>query len=753
MGPPGFWAELRRRGAGIQLCGKAVEELVEGRKVAIDGSIWLYQAQRQKALVRAFGSHRAALKVFFERCSCWIRKGVLPVVVLEGCGGGRATRFGPRATGGCLSNALADPGEDVRRLLAAIGVPSIDAEGEAEATCAALTKCGACDFVATSDSDALLFGATAVLRSLDLRCNGALSNCELWELRKVEEVCGVNRESLTAAASLIGCDYAKGVGGVGARGAVTAAHALQSMNPSADGSALRALVDHLHHKPTLPRAPSSRAVGCCGCHRCGHGNIRKRQHGPRGCAACGTAQGCLPRLATSGEACECRGCKCAAAAGGRASVAQARLSRRVLSRAESDPMSRRSLHGAQRQYSRMRDPVVGRIIEEEPLAWKGLNESDALEALACVFNTKTKLEDRVIRKLLPLQFEWALRSLAASTPKGTSPDSLRTWAVAQGFKWAPISARRLKQKFRHQGTQAARNAVVYWEPVEIADPSSCTSSGSSVHSIHLSGSTKTAIPHCMRLKLVLSCGLLTEEDRRPSSLMAVFRQLLKECHIKVRSEPAALRSWARHNDIPYVPCAAKLPRGCSVAARAQKQVSVRWAEAAEPGQVCNDLLLELPVKLVHRFGGSLAMAVSSRISHGQKLGKSCGAVALSSGQRSLLDFIRRSTSAEGTNASQGGGSGATAPGTPPLALRHKDQCSKTPAKEKQCHTNMGVCSAKRRSVSSKAVSAKLRVVRHRWARRVFDPLPPDERDALEDAWLQRDVLEDAGRANPDLSRT
>ena len=51
-----------------------------------------YEAQLQEDVVRAFGPLAAVIKVTFERCVRWLRKGVLPVVVLEGSGGGRACR-------------------------------------------------------------------------------------------------------------------------------------------------------------------------------------------------------------------------------------------------------------------------------------------------------------------------------------------------------------------------------------------------------------------------------------------------------------------------------------------------------------------------------------------------------------------------------------------------------------------------------------------------------------------------------------
>jgi len=73
------------------------------------------------------------LKVMFERCVRWLRKGVLPVIVLEGEHGGRTARVSSGGRG-CLGPAFAAHGR-IRILLAALGVPYVDAEGEAEATC------------------------------------------------------------------------------------------------------------------------------------------------------------------------------------------------------------------------------------------------------------------------------------------------------------------------------------------------------------------------------------------------------------------------------------------------------------------------------------------------------------------------------------------------------------------------------------------------------------------------------------------
>jgi 5'-3' exonuclease len=49
------------------------------------------------------------------------------------------------------------------------GLPVVVAPGEAEAMCAALNRRGHVDGVATSDVDALLFGAEVVYRTLKLQ--------------------------------------------------------------------------------------------------------------------------------------------------------------------------------------------------------------------------------------------------------------------------------------------------------------------------------------------------------------------------------------------------------------------------------------------------------------------------------------------------------------------------------------------------------------------------------------------------------
>ena len=66
MGPRGLSIELRRLNAFKALRGPSVEQLLEGKTVAVDAAIWLYEAQMQQNLLKHFGPIGAAVKVMFD---------------------------------------------------------------------------------------------------------------------------------------------------------------------------------------------------------------------------------------------------------------------------------------------------------------------------------------------------------------------------------------------------------------------------------------------------------------------------------------------------------------------------------------------------------------------------------------------------------------------------------------------------------------------------------------------------------------
>lgn len=395
MGPPGLWKELRRHGAAVNLQGPEVEELLSGKKVAVDCAVWLYEAQNQADVVRAYGGERAALKVIFERCVRWIRKGVLPVMVLEGTGGGRANRTFSRGRGG-LGSCFA-PQSKVRAMLTALGVPWVDAEGEAEAGCAALVSAGRCDFAATTDFDSLLFGAPRVLRGLSLQCDA--SRCELWEAAAIERTTGLDRRALVAAAFLTGCDYdcrseiqstprdGEGVRGVGPCHALKLAHSLRIQG---DGDALKALSGVLSGAD--PASSTTRKLSRAASDPLPH-------HVPVPAAK-------APRTLS-----------------------------RTLSRAAEDPQCANGFLAAVRQYNSVVNGATDVGVNSQPFAWAG----PQIQAEAII---GTIFPGRAAEKLDPLHLEWSLRTMAECPAAVRRNSSERhRWALSRGLRYIPLSAK------------------------------------------------------------------------------------------------------------------------------------------------------------------------------------------------------------------------------------------------------------------------------------------------------------------------
>ncbi|KAH0476025.1 MAG: uncharacterized protein KVP18_004997 [Porospora cf. gigantea A] len=101
--------------------------------------------------------------------------------------------------------------EEVRDLLRVMGMPFIDAPGEAEAQCAYLTATGQCHAIISDDSDALLFGGKEVFKNFFENTRSV----EAHSLNAVQRTLGLDLDQLRMLAMLLGCDYTTGVRGVG----------------------------------------------------------------------------------------------------------------------------------------------------------------------------------------------------------------------------------------------------------------------------------------------------------------------------------------------------------------------------------------------------------------------------------------------------------------------------------------------------------------------------------------------------------
>jgi len=117
---------------------------------------------------------------------------------------------------------------EVQDLLTAMGIPYIQAPSEGESQASYLVTKGDAYAVVTQDADALLYGATKVVRNLSITGRRKLPgredyvyiNPELITLEDVLKTHDINLTQLILAGILIGNDYEPGIKGVGPKTAL-----------------------------------------------------------------------------------------------------------------------------------------------------------------------------------------------------------------------------------------------------------------------------------------------------------------------------------------------------------------------------------------------------------------------------------------------------------------------------------------------------------------------------------------------------
>ena len=99
----------------------------------------------------------------------------------------------------------------MKELLSALGIPSLTAPSEAEMFAAVMVRDGLAGTVVSNDADAILFGASHVTKTLHL----SKGNIERVTLQDLESAIGLDLEHLRDLAIVCGCDFYKGVKGIG----------------------------------------------------------------------------------------------------------------------------------------------------------------------------------------------------------------------------------------------------------------------------------------------------------------------------------------------------------------------------------------------------------------------------------------------------------------------------------------------------------------------------------------------------------
>ncbi|XP_042353712.1 probable flap endonuclease 1 homolog [Plectropomus leopardus] len=209
-------ADLIRLGAPGAISLKDISDY-SGKVIALDTSIVVNQ-------FRAATPTLSPLTGLFFRTLTLLEHDIKPVFVFDGKPPGektavlekRAEAAGWRSTNRTGTASLQT--QDCVQLLKLLGVPVIQATGDAEALCAQLVKAGTADAVASEDMDTLPFGATTLIRQLNAKRDSEVTE---YSLPKLLEKLQISHKEFVDLCILLGCDYCDKIAGLGPKRALT----------------------------------------------------------------------------------------------------------------------------------------------------------------------------------------------------------------------------------------------------------------------------------------------------------------------------------------------------------------------------------------------------------------------------------------------------------------------------------------------------------------------------------------------------
>ncbi|ELK13996.1 flap endonuclease GEN homolog 1 isoform X1 [Pteropus alecto] len=210
-----------------------------GKTIAVDLSLWVCEAQSVKKMIGTV--KKPHLRNLFFRISYLTLMDVKLVFVMEGeppelkadvINKRNQIRYGPsektrsQKTGRSYFKSVL---RECLELLDCIGIPWVQAAGEAEAMCAYLNASGYVDGCLTDDGDTFLYGAQTVYRNFAMTSKDPHVDC--YTMSSIMSELGLNRDALVGLAILLGCDYLpKGVPGVGKEQALKLIHILKGQS-------------------------------------------------------------------------------------------------------------------------------------------------------------------------------------------------------------------------------------------------------------------------------------------------------------------------------------------------------------------------------------------------------------------------------------------------------------------------------------------------------------------------------------------
>lgn len=244
---------------------------LKGKTLAVDLSLWVCEAQTVKKMIGVVT--KPHLRNLFFRYSFFTSMGIKLVFVMEGEAPklkadtmskrneiryGASNKHGVARTGRSSFKSIL---KECLQLLECLGVPWVQAAGEAEAMCAYLNAKGHVDGCITNDGDVFLYGAQTVYRNFAM--NSKEPHLDCYTMSSIKEKLGCDRESLIGLAVLLGCDYLpKGIPGVGKEQALKLIETLRGQNLLQRFEQWKEQSEHDNNPPLVVK----RVVHCSECH-------------------------------------------------------------------------------------------------------------------------------------------------------------------------------------------------------------------------------------------------------------------------------------------------------------------------------------------------------------------------------------------------------------------------------------------------------------------------------------------------------
>ncbi|XP_034856524.1 flap endonuclease GEN homolog 1 isoform X1 [Mirounga leonina] len=267
---------------------------LRGKTIAVDLSLWVCEAQTVKKMIGTV--MKPHLRNLFFRISYLTLMDVKLVFVMEGeppklkadvISRRNQIRYGPsgktwsQKTGRSHFKSVL---KECLDMLECLGIPWVQAAGEAEAMCAYLNTSGYVDGCLTNDGDVFLYGAQTVYRNFTMNTKDPHVDC--YTMSSIKSKLGLDRDALVGLAVLLGCDYLpKGVPGVGKEQALKLIRTLKGQ------SLLQRFTQWNEESCSDPQPLAIKKLAHCSV--CSHPGSPK-DHVRNGCKFCKTNQYCEP---------------------------------------------------------------------------------------------------------------------------------------------------------------------------------------------------------------------------------------------------------------------------------------------------------------------------------------------------------------------------------------------------------------------------------------------------------------------------